>query len=426
MMIEPGMRTKPKVAYLVNQYPLGSHTFIRREITALEASGIEVTRISIRDTRAALTAGADAADVEESGRTTVLVEPSLRGAVVLGAALLKRATQNPAGLARAMRDAVRLGRRDGRSPLVPLAYVVEAARLLEVLEHKGVEHVHAHFGTNSATVALLAEAMGGPGFSFTAHGPEEFDKPAALALDEKISRARFVVGVSSFGRSQLLRHTPSATWRKVKVVPCGVDGVFLDHDVRAPLPAEPRLVCVGRLSEQKGQLILVEAAALLRERGVPCEVVLVGDGELRHALERAVAERALQDRVRFAGWADGPRVRDAILAARALVLPSFAEGLPVVLMEALALRRPVISTWVAGIPELVEPGACGWLVPAGDPAALADAMQDALRASPRQLERLGAEGRRRVLARHDARYGAALLAEAFRDVRAGRSTASTR
>ena len=157
----------------------------------------------------------------------------------------------------------------------------------------------------------------------------------------------------------------------------------------APLPDAPRLVCVGRLAEQKGQLVLVQAAARLRDQGVPFELVLVGDGPMRAEIERLIARLDLGGHIRIAGWLDGAGVRREILASRALVLPSFAEGLPVVLMEALALGRPVISTYVAGIPELVRPRIDGWLVPPGSVEDLAEALREALAAPASRLERMG-------------------------------------
>jgi colanic acid/amylovoran biosynthesis glycosyltransferase len=409
-MMHPGFRMPKKLAYLVNQYPTVSHTFIRREIHALEDLGFEIERVSVRDTRSH---PRDEFDRREAARTHVLLEESADGAVAIGRATLARALRRPARMLEGVRLAWKLGRRSERGPLVHLAYLAEAARLVELLESHGIEHVHAHFGTNSATVALLAQTLGGPGFSFTAHGPEEFDKPDSIGLAQKISRARFVVGVSSFGKSQILRRTERVEWGKVHVVPCGVDEMYLDDRCLKPIPVARRLVCVGRICEQKGQLLLLQAAAILHDEGEDFELVLVGDGEMRRDAEETIRQRGLERRVRITGWADGERVRDEINAARCLVLPSFAEGLPVVLMEALALKRPVISTYVAGIPELVENGRCGWLVPAGDVGPLVVALREALRASPEELEVMGAEGRRRVLERYDASKSARLLGAAF-------------
>ena len=176
------------------------------------------------------------------------------------------------------------------------------------------------------------------------------------------------------------------------------------------------MICFGRLCEQKGQLLLIDAARQLLERGIQFELVLAGDGEMRGEIETLVARYKLQNMVRITGWISSDQVREEIMAARALVLPSFAEGLPVVIMEAMALRRPVISTFVAGIPELVEPGQHGWLVPAGDPEVLASAMQACLDASPEDISRMGELARARVMERHDVNKEAASLAALFQSL----------
>ena len=181
----------------------------------------------------------------------------------------------------------------------------------------------------------------------------------------------------------------------------------------SPAPAARRLVCVGRLCEQKGQLLLVEAAQRLATQGIEFELVLAGDGELRAEIEALIKHHNLQDRVRITGWISGEQVRDEILAARALVLPSFAEGLPIVIMEAMALKRPVISTFVAGIPELVQPGEHGWLVPAGDVEALADVMRACLETPVETLVRMGEAAHKRVVERHSVDTEAGKLRKFF-------------
>jgi colanic acid/amylovoran biosynthesis glycosyltransferase len=399
-----------KLAYLVNQYPKTSHTFIRREIAAVEALGLEVERFTIRPTEELLE---DRVDEAEKVRTKVVLD---RGAIGLLESLLQVGLSHPAGFARALGLALDVGRRSDRGLLRHVAYLAEACALRRWVERTGCEHVHAHFGTNSATVAMLCRELGGPPFSFTVHGPEEFDKPDLIALAKKIEKSAFVAAVSSFALSQLYRRSNMRDWGKLHVVRCGVDDDYLAAP-RVPIPMAPRLVCVGRLCEQKGQLILIEAAAELVRSGLAFELVLVGDGELRAELERAVNDKGLARTVRFVGWASNERVREEILAARALVLPSFAEGLPVVLMEAFALRRPVISTYVAGIPELVVPGS-GWLVPAGSLSPLVAAMRQALTAPPSMLEKMGAAGEKRVRELHEVRASAKTLSSLVREVAA--------
>lgn len=398
--------TAVRIAYLINQYPAVSHSFIRREILALEALGVEVFRLSLRGWDRAL---ADADDQRERQRTRYVLEA---GAAALLAAMLAMLARHPLRLMQAMGLAWRMSRTSDRPFAVHLAYVAEACRIVPWLRAEHIAHLHAHFGTNSAEVAMLAHVLGGPPWSFTIHGPEEFDKAPLLGLAEKIRRCRFVVAVSSFGRSQIFRLIGHEQWPKVHVVHCGLDRDFIDA-AAAPAATAPRLICVGRLCEQKGQVLLIEAAHRLAQSGVTFELVLAGDGETRAEIESLVRRYNLGDRVRITGWIDGAQVRRELLDARALVLPSFAEGLPVVLMEAMALRRPVISTYVAGIPELVHSGAHGWLVPAGDVAALTDGMRDCLQASPELLARMGKAARDRVIERHDVNKEAAKLKALF-------------
>jgi glycosyltransferase involved in cell wall biosynthesis len=198
----------------------------------------------------------------------------------------------------------------------------------------------------------------------------------------------------------------------VHVVRCGVDAAFLSGGPQ-PVADNRRFVCVGRLCEQKGQLLVLEALAVLAHEGVAFELVFAGDGPMRAEVERRARELELGARVRVTGWISSELVRKELLEARVMLLPSFAEGLPVVLMEALALGRPAISTFVAGIPELVEPGVSGWLIPAGSVQAIVEAARSALETSPAELERMGRAGAATVAARHDARAEAARLADIF-------------
>jgi len=405
-----------RIAYLVNRYPAVSHSFIRREILALERAGYPVLRIALRG-------WADeqrgAADQAELGRTRHVLRA---GAVPLLRAFAGMLVKRPLRVFKALQMVWRIGRHAERPLPVHLIYLLEACQIARWLETERITHLHAHFGTNSAEVAMLVHELGGPPFSFTVHGPEEFDKPAFIALPDKIRHAKAVMAVSSFGKSQLMRLTAYVDWHKLHVVHCGLEPGF---HLGAPVtpPARSRLVCVGRLCEQKGQLILIEAMQQLRRRGVAFDLVLAGDGEMRGDIERLVAETGLTASVRVTGWISSDQVREEILAARALVLPSFAEGLPVVIMEAMALQRPVISTFVAGIPELVRPGEHGWLVPAGDADALANAIEGCLAKSDDEIARLGAAAHRQVLARHDIDVEVRKLLPLFSGERPGQSTA---
>jgi len=392
-----------RLCYLINQYPKVSHSFIRREILELERQGAQVLRIALRGWEQGLV---DAGDIVEQGRTRYVLKGGLLPLLMAMAGQLLR---QPLRFMRGLWQVLVMWRGSDRSLAMHLVCLAEGCVAARWISIDGSRHVHAHFGTNSAEVALFASLLAGIPYSFTVHGPEEFDHPAGLRLNEKIRRASLVVAISSYGRSQLYRWADSQDWGKIAVVHCGLDDSFLNAQT-IPCTQSRTLVCVGRLSGQKGQLLLLEAMRRILDRGHSCSLVLAGDGELRPVIETRIRELGLLGCVTITGWVDGARVRQEILASRALVLPSFAEGLPVVLMEALALSRPAITTCVAGIPELVKDGQCGWLVPSGDVEQLAEAMIDCLESGEQRLATLGENGRRRVLERHDIRIeGARLL-----------------
>lgn len=395
-----------RIAYLINQYPKISHSFIRREIRELERLGFDIDRIAIRGWDGD---DVDELDLAERQRTRYVLQDGIRGLVVSCFRIMLR---RPIRLLSAFQVAWTMSRRAERPLFVHLVYVAEACRILQWIDEDGVDHLHAHFGTNSAEIALLVHVLGGPRWSFTVHGPEEFDKAPLLHIAEKLHRCAFVVSISSYGRSQLFRMLDRDSWHKIHVVHCGLDASFFTNPAPPP-SANRRLVCVGRLCEQKGQLLLLEAALQLMTSGVEFELVIIGDGEMRPDVDAFIGRHRLQERVQVTGWLFNDAVVEQIRSARALVLPSFAEGLPVVLMEAMALGRPVISTYVAGIPELVEPGTSGWLVPAGDIEELVDAMQACLETPIDKLAAMGAAARKRVAARHDIEREATKLAQLF-------------
>ncbi|UVL76008.1 glycosyltransferase family 4 protein [Pseudomonas putida] len=396
-----------RIAYFINQYPKVSHSFIRREILALERQGVEVQRIALRGWDAELQ---DAEDTSERAMTRYVLQGGVKGLLTPTLQVLRA---QPRRFFHALRVAMRLGLRADRAWPYHLVYLAEACQVLQWLQAGEAKHVHAHFGTNSTEVVMLANLLGGPAYSFTVHGPEEFDKPQFLHMGEKVRRAAFVAAVSSYGRSQLFRWVAHEHWPKVKVVHCGLERGF--HEVASVnVPAGPRLVCVGRLCEQKGQLLLLEAARQLAAQSIAFQLVLAGDGEMREQIEALITRHGLQQQVRITGWISSAQVREEILAARALVLPSFAEGLPVVIMEAMALRRPVLTTYVAGIPELVRPGENGWLFPAGAVDELAQAMAECLAQPAEVLQRMGEAAYQRVLQRHDIDTEAAKLAGYFK------------
>jgi glycosyltransferase involved in cell wall biosynthesis len=395
-----------RLAYLCNLYPAVSHSFVRREIQAVEATGHEVHRFSLRSCRGDLK---DEADVREAARTETVLGSGAAQLIFAASVLF---VTHPVRTFNALAAAWRLSGAGVRQKIRHIAYWLEAAWLVRRMAELKIDHLHAHFGTNPAAVAAIARAWGGPTFSFTVHGPDEFDAPLALALPAKIEAASFVAAISSYGRSQLMRWSAPDHWKKIRLVRCGLDSTFLEAESR-PVPANStEFVCVARLSRQKGLPLLIAACERLRASGAEFSVTIVGDGEMRAQLEQEIGRRELGDVVSLVGVRTAAEIREHLLRARAFVLPSFAEGLPVVIMEALALSRPVITTAIAGIPELVD-GECGWLIAAGSEDALVDAMSAALRASPEELSAMGAIGRERVRRMHDAARNAELLVEAI-------------
>lgn len=391
------------IAYILNSYPQPSHSFIRREIRALEAQGHTVTRLAMRPGDAPLV---DVQDLEEAAATQYVLKA---GAVTLLRAVAQSIIASPKRFASALALALRCGRRSEAGLIKHLIYLVEAAYAVQVCAAAGVTHAHAHFGTNAAAVAMLTRALGGPEYSFTVHGPEEYDAPRALSLGDKIARSKFTVAITSYGRSQLSRWAEPEHWSKIKVVHCGIEPSHFPQPL--PLPeGGPRFVAIGRFVEQKGQLIALDALAEVVNTTPQAHLTLIGDGEMRQAIEARITTLGLSDHVTLTGWVDEARILAELQNAHALLMPSFAEGLPMVIMEAMAAGRVVIATYIAGIPELVLPDKTGWLVPAGDAAALANAMQELARTAPADLAQMAKMGRTRVMERHDVHAQAAKLA----------------
>lgn len=397
------------LAYLINQYPAVSHTFIRREVFALEKRGWDIARISIRRIHGALP---DPADHAEAKRTRVLLDG---GAAKLGRTWFEIQRARPAQFRNAFRRALKLGWRSERGLARHFAYLAEACVLLQECNKHSIQHIHAHHGTNSAAVALLCNVLGGPSYSFTVHGPEEFEHATQLKLNEKISRAAFVVSVSEYGRAKLFRSCDVQDRAKIHLVRCGIDDAFLDAPP-TPVPDVARVLCVGRLAAQKDPMTLVHAMRILSNARTRCELVWVGDGALRAEIEKEIQRASPPLPIKLVGWASSREVLQNMRRARALVLPSRAENIPSVIMEAFALCRPVVSTNVGGIGELVQAGVNGWLVPPSSPDAMAAALCQVLQTSPARLYEMGCSGASRVQQFYTVARQAEQLDSLFRSI----------
>ncbi len=389
-----------KLGYFMNAYPMTSTTFIRREIEAHEAAGRPVTRFAVRPWDQGLV---DPRDIEEAGITNYILA---QGFVAPLVAFLREMLVNPVGVAKGALATVRMMANARGKRLKQLAYLVEAASLKQKAAALGIEHLHTHFSTNSASVALLSHLMGGPPYSMTVHGPDELFEMARNSLGLKVRHATFVAAITNYCRRVVDDHTQSAFSEKIHVVRCGLHvEEFKDY---SEVPANKTLVCVGRICKAKAQLLLVETLGALIERHPDVRLVLIGDGEERPAVEQRIAERGIEEYVELAGWKKNEDVRQAIRSARALVLPSLAEGLPIVLMESLALGRPVVTTEIYGIPELVD-ASCGWLAQPGDKESLLACLDALLSEDPERLSEMALAGRARVLRLHDQAANAETL-----------------
>lgn len=344
-----------KLGYLTSQYPATSHTFIRREVTALRSRGLDLQTYSIRaPAKAELIAEEDR---REFSTTFTVLD---RGLGEFAVAHISALASHPVRYLRTFAKALRHRPPGLRAFLLAIAHFGESILLARRLRQDGITHLHNHFANSAATVGLLASSHVGLPWSFTMHGISELDYPAGLMLPEKIGAATFVACVSWFGRSQAMRMVPPREWQKLRVVRCGLE---MDRLARRSRPPEAgvRFICVGRLSPEKGQTGLLEVFARLAKERPNVRLDLVGDGPDSDELRQFVAKLGLSDTVAFLGRLPEEATLKEIAEADVLVLPSFMEGLPVVLMEAMAMGVPVISSRVAGIPELVRDGENGLL-----------------------------------------------------------------
>lgn len=377
------------VAYLVSRYPAVSHTFILREVQGLRTLGLRVEVASVNAPDRPPERMSDG-EREEAEATYGIKQHGVRGAL---AALTWAAATRPRALLRALREAFGLGR--GLKRVYALAYAVEAVMVTRWMARRGLQHLHVHFGNEAAAVGMLVKRLGGVGLSLTIHGPDEFDDVPGQRLRQKVEAADRVVCISQFARSQLMRLSHPAQWAKLQLCRLGVDPArFLPNPSRAAV-GPVRLLSVGRLAPAKGQLVLLQACAKLRADGLDFELTLVGDGPDRARLEDERDRTGLGDCVRFAGALNQAQVRAELARADVFVLPSLAEGIPVVLMEAMASGLPVVSCPVNGIPELIEDGCNGLFASPGDVISLAIALRRLIEDAPLR-ERLAASGRATV------------------------------
>jgi colanic acid/amylovoran biosynthesis glycosyltransferase len=395
-----------KLAYLLSQYPTIAHTYLLREVRGLRELGWDILAVSIRlpDRRPE---DMLPAEIEEAARTFYVLRDGI--GALLADQLIVLFT-HPVRYLRGLLYAIRLSAFDLKKCAYLLAYFAEAVRAGRWMQAQGVTHFHSHYST---TVALLVTKVFPLTFSATIHGSAEFIDPIGFHLPHKIQSALFVCAISFYGRSQMAQLVPYDVWERIEVAPLGIDPSQFEPEPFREAPDPCEIVCVGKLVSFKAQHLLLESVHRLVAEGRNVRLRLVGDGPDRPGLEARIRKLGLSDRVIVEGWKNQDEVRQFYRRADIFALASSAEGVPVVLMEAMAMRIPCVATRITGIPELIRDGIDGLLVTPADPDELTSAIARLLDDSGLR-RRLAESGRLRVLEKYQLAANVARLSEIFK------------
>jgi colanic acid/amylovoran biosynthesis glycosyltransferase len=366
----------PRVGYVVSQYPSPYTPYLERQVRDLEAVGLDLRVCSV---------------LPSPNAVHVIRRSTARSAATTLLSHLALALARPRVYAATVRAALGMGGPDVRQALGALRHFSDAVLIARWMRRARVEHVHAHF---AASATVLAGRLANVPVSVTLHGVTDLADSSPRRLRAITEGSAFVVTISRYTRAQVLRCIPLALWPRVHAVPLGYrpdDATAAARPVReagAPLT----LIVVARLVPQKGHAVLLEALARLRAGGRDVRLVVVGDGPTSADLHAAVARLGLEGAITWRGVLDEAGVAAALDRADAFVLPSFAEGLPIALMEAMGRGLPCVATSVHGVPELARDGATALLVAPADADALAAAIAR-LADDPALGARLGAAAR---------------------------------
>lgn len=356
-----------RIAYFTNTYPRATDTFIRREVIGLRKRGFDVNTYSVRKTGS--DHDVDPEVISEKRNTQFILPFNL---VSLALNCLLTFASNPGLFIKTKLLALKTARPGIKGHFLQMVYFLEAIELAKKLKQDKIDHLHNHLGDNSGNVTLFAAKLAGIPYSISIHGPHIFFDGLYWALDKKTEHAKFISCIGHFCTSQMMLYSDKAHWSKFNIIRCGVD--LNQFEFSEPERKAQKLVYVGRLSAEKGVPILFESLNLLKADGIDVELVLLGDGQDRQFLEQLSRDMGIEDRVIFKGFVDQDTIASTLRDSDMFVLPSFAEGIPVALMEAMAIGIPVITTYVGGVTELVIDGETGQVVYPSDPVGLADAI----------------------------------------------------
>jgi len=399
-----------RIAYLVSRYPAVTHTFILREVKRLRSANFDIRVASINPSNCPVNS-MTSEERDEAAATFYVKREGLRDAAL---AHLNVLVKSPRSYFTGLWFALRLAGTDLRRLIFAVFYFVEAVILGRWMESQGLRHLHVHFANAASTVGLIASRTFRIEFSLTVHGPDEFYDVPGFRLAEKIAGASLVCCIGQFARSQMMRLSPPREWHKFEISPLGVDAQLFAPRPFRPSPATFEILSVGRLVPAKGQNVLIAAIERVVKSTPNLRLRLVGEGPDREGLERAIAAANLGRYVVLEGSVNQDRILDFYRQADIFVLASFAEGVPVVLMEAMAMEIPCISTFVAGIPEVIRNEIDGLLVSPSDENELANAMKRLID-DPDLRRRLGIAARQRVIEKYSLDRSVTHLAQILAD-----------
>ncbi len=399
-----------KISYLISHYPAISHTFILREVLHLKSMGVDlqVTSINSPDRE---NNKLTQEEITEQELVYYIKQQGISGALKALAAQIK----TPVNLLKTFFFALKLNGTDLHKTLYNIFYFVEAMIVAEWMKQNNSKHIHVHFASEAATVGLLVKKLTDCSYSIYVHGPDEFYNVSNYALSSKIKYADFIFCISDFAKSQLMKISDYQYWDKFIVCRLGVDTDKFKPDgntSRNKTQSPASILCVGRLCPAKGQHILLQAAKLLIDKGVKFTLTLVGDGPDRESLESLTAKLGLGNKVEFTGSVNHDEVHQYYRQADVFCLPSFAEGIPIVLMEAMAQEIPVVTTRITGIPELIDDQQDGILTTPANIEELAIALE-VLITDRKFAQDIGVAGRKKVLDKYHLENNTTLFAEKF-------------